>query len=41
MAKIGGPDKQETEEWNLPVIKGSRNIMSFLFASNIKSLSSF
>lgn len=29
-AKIGGPDKPETEDWNLLATKGSRDTM-FLF----------
>lgn len=40
-AKTGGPDKQETEDWNLLATKGSRDTISFLFPRNIKSLSSF
>lgn len=39
--KTGGPDKQETEDWNLLATKGSRDTMSFLFPRNIKSSSSF
>lgn len=41
MAKIRGPDKQETEQQNRLATKGSRSVMSSLFPNNIKSLGSF